>query len=480
MEKSAKSRMFEDAASCEVLKTASKLALDYMGSAFERHVYPRPDDLERLAKFSEPFPERGEDAVAIVRELHDYGSPATVATTGGRYFGLVVGGSIPAAMGARWLADVWDQNCALYKMSPVVAKIENVCEQWLKEIFNLPEQTVAGFVSGTSNATFCGLAAARYELLRRQGWDVNASGLAGAPRLRMVMSRQAHGSVVKAAALLGFGTDNIERVDVDDQGRMMPACLPKLDDRTVLVLQAGNVDSGSFDPFEELCAAGREAGAWIHIDGAFGLWAEASTHLSVLTRGMQLADSWSVDGHKTLNTPFDCGVVLCRDRVALATALQMSGSYIVYSENRDGMLYTQDMSRRARAIEMWASLKYLGKAGLSELVEELHERAVQMGDELHANGFEVLNEVVFNQALVACENDPVTERTIENIQESGECWVGGSRWRGRSVIRISVCSWATTPDDVTRSAKAFVAARKLARQQLQHHEGKSEPVKASA
>lgn len=468
--------MFEDIATCEVLKTASKLALDYMGSTFERHVYPRPDDIERLAEFSEPFPEHGEDAVAIVRKLHDYGSPATVATTGGRYFGLVVGGSIPAAMGARWLADVWDQNCALYKMSPVVAKIENVCEQWLKEIFNLPEQTVAGFVSGTSNATFCGLAAARYKLLQRQGWDVNASGLAGAPRLRVVMSRQAHGSVAKAAALLGFGIDNIERVDADDQGRMIPARLPRLDDRTILILQAGNVDSGSFDPFEELCAAAKAAGAWTHIDGAFGLWAEASTHLSLLTRGMQLANSWSVDGHKTLNTPFDCGVILCRDRVALVTALQMSGSYIVYSDNRDGMLYTQDMSRRARAVEIWAALKYLGKAGLSQLVEGLHERAVQMGAELHASGFEVLNDVVFNQVLVACENDLITERTIENIQESGECWVGGSRWRGRSVIRISVCSWATTPEDVTRSVKAFIAARRLAGEQLQRHEDKSRPT----
>lgn len=466
MHLSAREKMFKDVETGEALKTASTLALDYAGSALARHVYPRPEDIERLAKFSEPFPEDGEDAVAIVRELHDFGSPATVTTTGGRYFGLVVGGTIPAALGARWLADAWDQNCALYKMSPVAARIENVCEHWLKQIFNLPEQTVAGFVSGTSNATFCGLAAARYKLLQGQGWDVNAKGLTGAPRLRVVMGRQAHGSIAKAAALLGFGADNMEKVDADDQGRMIPTSLPRLDDRTVLILQAGNVDSGSFDAFEELCTVAQKAGAWIHVDGAFGLWATASPKLSALTRGMQLADSWSVDGHKTLNTPFDCGIILCRDRNSLVTALQMSGSYILYSDNRDGMLYTQDMSRRARAIEIWAALKYLGRIGLAELVEGLHERAVQFGAELRASNFEILNDVVFNQVLVACENDLITDKTIENIQKSGECWVGGSRWRGRAVIRISVCSWATTPEDVTRSTNAFIAARALARTQV--------------
>jgi glutamate/tyrosine decarboxylase-like PLP-dependent enzyme len=282
--------------------------------------------------------------------------------------------------------------------------------------------------------------------------------------MRVVTGRDAHGTVLKAIAVLGLGIDNIEWVDTDDQGRIVADRVPELDDSTLLILQAGNVNSGSFDDFQPLCARARSAGAWIHIDGAFGLWAAGCTQLAHLTRGIEGADSWSVDGHKTLNTLYDSGVVLCRDQQALAAALQASGSYIAYSENRDGMLYTPEMSRRARAVELWASLKYLGRRGIDELVQGLYERAVQMSVELRTADFSVLNDVVFNQVLVACESDTITARTIEHVQASGECWVGGAKWRGRSVIRISVCSWATTEDDVSRSVRAFVHARAKARQ----------------
>jgi glutamate/tyrosine decarboxylase-like PLP-dependent enzyme len=347
--------------------------------------------------------------------------------------------------------------------SPVTSKIEGVVEGWLKELLGIPQSAVAGFVSGSSMSIFCGLAAARYRVLQNAGWDVNAQGLAGAPFVRIVTSRQAHGTVVKAIALLGFGIDNIEWVDADEQGRIMADQVPKLDDRTILILQAGNVNSGAFDDFSQLVDQAREAGAWVHIDGAFGLWAAGCASLQHLTAGIENADSWSLDGHKTLNTPYDSGIILCREKDALVHALQASGSYIIYSNHRDGMHFTPEMSRRGRAIEMWAALKYLGRAGVDELVLGLHQRALQMRDELVAADFEIVNDVVFNQVLVGCENDDVTARAIEYIQQSGECWVGGTNWRGHAVIRVSVCSWATTEADITRSANVFIAARGQAR-----------------
>jgi glutamate/tyrosine decarboxylase-like PLP-dependent enzyme len=455
--------MFAELARKEIFEAAKQSAYEYADSALTRRVYPSDKNIRDLGRFVEDLPEEGCDGVEIVRQLHRYGSPATVASTGGRYFGLVNGGAIPTALGARWLADFWDQNSALYKTSPITATLEEVCERWLRQIFGLPPQVVAGFVSGTSTAILCGLTAGRYRVFQNQGWDINAKGFAGAPRIRVVTGRQVHGTVIKAVALLGMGVENIEWVDTDDQGRILPDRMPELDDGTILIVQAGNVNSGSFDRFEPLGTRAKAANAWVHIDGAFGLWAAGSPRLSHLTKGIEAADSWSVDGHKTLNTPYDSGIVLCRDKAALVSALQASGSYIVYGENRDGMLYTPEMSRRARAIELWASLKYLGRRGLDELVYGLHERAAQMSDELRADGFGTLNEAVFNQVLVACESDALTEKTIDYIQESGECWAGGAKWQGRSVIRISVCSWATTEQDVSRSVQAFVDARAKAR-----------------
>ena len=264
---------------------------------------------------------------------------------------------------------------------------------------------------------------------------------------------------MKAIALLGFGIDNIEWVDTEDQGRMLSSKLPDLDERTILILQAGNVSSSAFDNFEEICVKANAANAWVHIDGAFGLWAAASSKLKHLTKGLQRANSFSLDGHKTLNTPYDNGIVLCDDEEALTHALHASGSYIVRSENRDGMFYTPEMSRRARGIEVWAAMKYLGRRGIDELVYGLHQRARQFSEELEAEGFVILNDVVFNQVLVACGSDELTNATMKNIQKSGECWVGGANWKGKSVIRISVCSWATTKNDVSRSVKTFVSAR---------------------
>ena len=458
--------MFLEMDQKNIFRQAQKYAFDYADTVRERDVYPSVDAIVDLDTFVEEIPQSTGNAVDVLEQLNRYGTPASVAQTGGRYFGFVNGGVIPVALAARWLSDFWDQNSALYAMSPVVAKLEEVTESWLRELLSLPDNVVAGFVSGSSLAIFCGLAAARYRIFKNTNWDINKKGFCGAPPVRVVAGRQAHGTVIKAIALLGFGLDNIEWVETDTEGRIIPSEIPELDKRTIVILQAGNVSSGAFDPFHEICEKAREAGSWIHIDGAFGLWAAASGRLNHLTNGMEQANSFSVDGHKTLNTPYDSGIVLCNDKEALTQALHASGSYIAYSENRDGMLYTPEMSRRARAIELWAALKYLGKEGVDKLVFGLHQRAVQMGQELKAENFQILNDVVFNQVLVACDSDEITDQTMRNIQASGECWVGGASWNGKAVIRISVCSWATTGEDISRSARAFAAARNKAVEDL--------------
>ena len=445
-----------------LFKQAQGYAFDYADNLSERNVFPQPEALANLALFDEDMPNTNGDASSILQQLHQFGSPASVAQTGGRYFGFVNGGIIPVTLATKWLTDFWDQNTALQVMSPITSKLEEVCEHWLRQLLGLPDNTVAGFVSGTSSAIFCGLAAARLRIYANQGWDFNAQGHNGAPPIHIITGRHTHGAVVKAIALLGFGLDNIEWVEGDDQGRIDPTAMPSLDNSCIVILQAGNVNSGAFDPFDEICDNANKAGGWVHIDGAFGLWAGGTERLKHLTQGMEKAHSWSVDGHKTLNTPYDSGILLCRDKDALITALQASGDYLTssYGDKRDGMMYTPEMSRRARAVELWAALKYLGKSGVDELVYGLHERAVQFADELRAAGFDILNDVVFNQVIVwPNTEDKITQQILDHIQASGECWMGSSIWQGKKVIRISVCSWVTSEQDISRSVAAFVAAR---------------------
>lgn len=458
-EKKLHRQMHQEMIDKKIFNQVKEYAFDYADKALERNVYPTDEAIEKLNIFDEQLPNKISDSLEIIELLHKYGSPSTVTQIGGRYFGLVNGGIIPTALAVKWLNDFWDQNTPLFITSPITSKLETVVESWLKQLFNFPESTVTGFVSGTSMAILCGLAAARFRIYQRLNWDINSKGFINAPKVRIVAGQHAHGTVLKAIALLGFGKDNIEWVDVDIQGRMITDKIPKLDENTILVLQAGNVNSGSFDYFNEICDKANKTNTWIHIDGAFGLWAAGSENLKYLTSGIEKADSWSVDGHKTLNTPYDCGIVMCKDKEALVSALQATGSYIVYGENRDGMLYTPEMSRRARAIELWATMKYLGRQGINELVYGLHERAKQFAEGLSENGFKILNEVVFNQVLVACDSDSETEETLKNLQELRQCWCGGSQWFNKKVIRISVCSWATTEEDVTRSVLSFVKAR---------------------
>ncbi|MCC6146291.1 MAG: aspartate aminotransferase family protein [Anaerolineaceae bacterium] len=452
-------KMYALARERSLFEQAKAYAYDYMDEVYERNVFPTEEALAGLSVFDEPLSDAPGDPAAMLRLLHEAGSPATVTTTGGRYFGFVTGGVFPPVMAAKWLTDVWDAASMLYVISPVLAKLETVCEKWLVELFDLPEETAAGFVSGSSVATLCGLAAGRYELLKRAGWDVNSNGLFGAPPIRVVIGAEAHSTVFKALSLLGLGRERVEKIPVDDQGRMTAAAVPALDSNTLVILQAGNVNSGSFDPLDEICERARKAGAWVHVDGAFGLWAAASRSRRHLTAGAEKADSWAVDGHKTLNTPYDSGIVLCKHRAALISAMQATGSYILYSEQRDGMLYTPEMSRRGRAVELWATLKVLGKSGIEELVDNLCERTRQFAEQMRAQGFKILNDVVFNQALVACDTPEQTAGTLQRLQQSGECWCGAGNWHDTPVIRVSVCSWATTPEDIDRTVAAFMKAR---------------------
>ena len=451
--------MFSQIQNRELFEQAKSHAFEYLQEIYTRNVFPTEAAIKNLGFFDEPLPASPGDPTEILDLLHNYGSPATTTMDGGRYFGFVNGSSIPTAMAARWLGDVWDQNAALYVMSPIASQLETTCEKWLVELLGLPAGSAAGFVSGTSSATLCGLAAARNELLKRHGWDVNADGLFGAPAIRVILGEQAHATVFKALALLGLGRSRVETVPVDDQGRMIANLLPELDSNCLVIVQAGNVNSGAFDPIDEICERSRKAGAWVHVDGAFGLWAAASRSRKSLTAGIQKVDSWSVDAHKTLNSPYDCGIVFCKQRETLVSAMQATASYILYSDKRDGMHYTPEMSRRARVVELWATLKYLGKEGVEQLVDRLCEHATHFANQLQNQGFHILNEVVFNQILVACNTPEQTKRTLENIQKSGECWCGGALWKGVPVIRISICSWATTAADVERSVTAFVNAR---------------------
>lgn len=452
-------RMFTELSDKSVLEQGIQASYDYLDDLRAREVFPCTNAINALAEFDEQLPDSATSAEQVVQLLHSVGSPATVAQNGGRYFGFVNGNALPVTTAVSWLSTVWDQNAALYVMSPISAKLESICQQWLVELFNLPKQTVAGFVSGTSIATFSGLAAARYRQLEKMGWDVNRQGIFAAPPLRVILGRQSHGTVTKALALLGFGQANLEWVECDEQGRMCVDKLPKLDSTSILILQAGNVHSGAFDNFASLCAKANQAGAWVHIDGAFGLWAGASERFKTLTLGMQLAQSWSVDGHKTLNTPYDSGVILCTDGDALSNALQQQGSYIEHSKERDGMLYTPEMSRRARATELWAAMKYLGREGMASLVEQLHDHALLFATQIAQEGFKVLNQVVFNQVVVTCSDDATTSIVLNHIQQSGECWCSGSTWQGRKVIRVSFCSWTTTESDIEQTVACFVSAK---------------------
>jgi glutamate/tyrosine decarboxylase-like PLP-dependent enzyme len=443
----------------ELLDSAAGRATRYLSDIQERGVAPAADDVARLSVLREPFPDGPSEAADVLALLDDVGSPATLGIAGPRFFGFVVGGSLPAALAANWLATAWDQNTAFDVVTPTVSTLEIVALGWMRDIFGLPGEAAGAFVTGATMANFSSLAAARHSVLAAQGWDVEADGLFGAPPITVVIGEEAHPTLIKALGLVGFGRNRLVRVPVDDQGRMRADALPPLSAATIVCTQVGNVNTGACDPLVAIAERTRAAGAWLHVDGAFGLWAAAAARRARLVDGLGLADSWATDAHKWLNVPYDSGLAFVRDPDSLRAAMAVTAEYLpAPSGVRNPSDFTPELSRRARGVEVWAALRSLGRSGLDDLVERTCRHAARFAEGLAAAGYEILNEVVLNQVLVSFGEPAATERAIARLQADGTCWCGGTVWQGRTAMRISVSSWATTEDDVERSLAAIVRA----------------------
>ena len=444
----------------DLLDDASKRAIRYLDGLSHRGVMPDAAALTGLAELDGTLPEHSCAPAETLRLLDDFGSPATMASAGGRFFGFVIGGALPVTVASNWLATAWDQNAALQGPARAVSALEATALRWLLDLLGLPPHCAGAFVTGATMANFSALAAARHAVLARAGWSVEADGLFGAPPITVVIGEEAHPTLAKSLGLLGLGRSRVLRVPVDGQGRMRADRLPALPAPAIVCLQAGNVNTGAFDPFEDIVAQARDADAWVHVDGAFGLWAAASRESAPLVAGMALADSWATDAHKWLNVPYDSGLAFVRDAEALRSAMAIAADYLPVGDARDPSDFTPELSRRARGVDVWAALKTLGRSGVAAMVERCCAHARRFARELEDAGFEILNDVVLNQVL-ACRGDAaMTQRLIAALQAEGTCWCGTTCWQGRTAMRISVCSWATTDDDVTRS---LAAMRRVAR-----------------
>jgi glutamate/tyrosine decarboxylase-like PLP-dependent enzyme len=445
----------------DLLDFVAEKAKKYVREVPERRVGPAEVDLSALSRLNEPFPEGSTDPHELLAKLDEIGSPTTVTTTGGRYFGFVNGGILPAALAANWLAGAWNQNVALRVMSPIAAELEEVALRWVCEALRLPADCEGGLVTCATMANFTALVTARQALLARMGWNVSEDGMFGAPPVEVVVGAEVHASALKALSLAGFGRKRVTIVEADGQGRMRADKLPRLSERAIVCIQAGNVNTGAFDPAAEICARAHEQNAWVHVDGAFGLWARLSPNYDHVTRGFEMADSWATDAHKWPNAGYDSGMVLVRDGAALRAAMGITAAYLEPGSRREPMHHTPEGSRRARGVELWAALKSLGRSGLRDLIEKTCAHAQQFAHGLRAAGFQVLNDVVINQVLVSFGQPVQTREVIRRLQEDGTCWCGGTVWQGKTAMRISVSSWATTGADVERSLAAMI---RIARQ----------------
>jgi glutamate/tyrosine decarboxylase-like PLP-dependent enzyme len=440
----------------ELLHSVALRAARYLEDIQERRVSPSAEAVRDLAQFQEPLPDGPAAPQDVIRMLDEVGSPATMGIAGRRFFGFVIGGSLPAALGANWLASAWDQNAGLFAATPVSATLEEVSLRWLLDVLALPAGCGGAFVTGATVANFTALAAARHAVLGRVGWDVEAQGLFGAPAIQVVVGEEAHPSVIKSLGMLGMGRERVVRVPVDGQGRMLADALPEWKSPSIMCVQVGNVNTGSFDPVDEICRRAHEGGAWVHVDGAFGLWAAASPRHAHLVPGVAAADSWATDAHKWLNVPYDSGLAFVRDPEHLRGAMSLTAAYLPQGGHREPSQYVPELSRRARGVDIWAALKSLGRSGLGELIDRNCRYARRFADGLAGAGFEILNEVVLNQVLVSFGTPGMTERVIAGLQEDGACWCGPTLWQGRVAMRISVSSWATTEADVDRSLEAML------------------------
>jgi glutamate/tyrosine decarboxylase-like PLP-dependent enzyme len=447
----------------KLLKEATERAIRYVNGIEDRRVSPTVTSLTHLADLHESFPAAPSPTADVLARLDGIGSLATVATTGGRYFGFVNGGMVPAALAANWLAGAWNQNAALRVMSPIAAELEEVVLRWICEALALPADCSGGLVTCATMANFTALVSARHALLKRAGWDVAEDGMFGAPPIQVVVGAEVHASILKALSLAGFGRKRVTIVEADGQGRMRADRLPRLSERTIVCIQAGNVNTGAFDPAEQICRAAKEQGAWVHVDGAFGLWARVSPKHAHLAQGFENADSWATDAHKWPNVGYDSGVVLVKDGAGLRASMGITAAYLEPGNRREPMYHVPESSRRARGVELWAALKSLGRTGLRDLIERTCDHAQHFAAGLRDAGFEVLNDVVINQVLVSFGSAEVTREVIRRVQEDGTCWCGGTVWQGKAAMRISVYSWATKANDVKRSLDAIIRTARESR-----------------
>lgn len=435
----------------DLLEDASDRSIEYLQELETREVPPTGDALDGLTALDGPMPDRPSSPTEVLRLLDEIGSPATMATAGSRYFGFVVGAAMPVTVAVSWLARAWDQNALMSLLSPTGTACERISIGWIVDLLDFPSGAWGALVSGATEANFTGLAAARDALLWREGWDLATKGIFGAPEVRAVVSEEAHVSVLKSLRMLGFGKDRLLWVPTDQQGRMRADKLPELNSRTVICLQAGNVNSGAFDPADEICHLAKDAGAWVHVDGSFGLWAAVSPDRNHLTRGLSEADSWALGAHKWLNVPYDCGIVLCRHPEDLSGSMSLDGAgYVGERTDLEPHDLTLAVSRRARGVELWAALKSLGREGIINLINRTCDHASHFASSLSEAGYEILNDVVINQVLVSFGDDDKTERVLSEVQTEGTCWMNGTTWHGKSAMRISVSSWSTTSEDVER------------------------------
>jgi glutamate/tyrosine decarboxylase-like PLP-dependent enzyme len=445
----------------DLLHRTAGIAARYLETLDERGVAPTEDALAGLAELHELLPSHPESAEAVLEMLDRIGSPATMAMAGRRFFGFVIGGTLPAALAANWLAGAWDQCPGIFAASPIGTVLEEVSLVWLLDVLKLPPGSGGAFVTGATVANFTALAAARHAVLERAGWDVEADGLFGAPPITVVVGDEVHPSLIKALGMLGLGRSRVLRVPVDGQGRMRAGEIPRLNGPAIVCMQAGNVNTGAFDPASEICAQAHADGAWVHVDGAFGLWAAASEARAHLVRGVWDADSWATDAHKWLNVPYDSGLAFVRDPAPLKRAMSLTAAYLPQGEHREPSQYTPELSRRARGVEIWAALRSLGRSGLSDLIERNCRLASRFAEKLQHAGYEILNEVTLNQVLVSFGYPARTREVIERVQRDGTCWCGPTEWQGRTAMRISVSSWATREQDVDRSVEAILRAASL-------------------
>ena len=426
-------------------------------------VVPFDNVIKAIEVFDEPMPVNETEALDVMKMLHEIGSPATTLSRGGRFFGFVVGGTLPVAQASNWLTTAWDQNAALTVLGYTASKLEQVSRKWIVEMLNLPSDAAMGFVSGATMAGFTALSSARHRIYKNQGYDLKKSGLKNAPDIKIIVNADIHATNITALGYMGYGRDEIIFSPVDDQGRIIVEQIPELDENTIIILQAGNINSGAFDDFKTICAMAKEKGAWVHVDGAFGGWLKVSPTRGYLADGMEFADSWSIDCHKWLNVPYDSAIAICRDRNAIREAFTITASYLTSDGERIPNNYTPELSRRARGVDVWATLKHLGKKGLGDMIDRCCDHAKYFAHELEHIGFTIMNDVVINQ-IVFCLNDNDDEkldRIFKHVNASGDAWFGSTNWRGRTVYRMSIISHETTKDDLKIALNAIKDAMKV-------------------